>query len=284
MEMEFRQYDPAIARFTSIDPVTHHSMSTFAAYDNNPVFWADPTGADSESDYDWKTKTYRSGSFGAAMANVGLNTDGTPSQQKPKSKARKARDKYVGMINDANEDGYHVAADNLQRWLDGTGGTKTLDSEWLKSFRAVRKAEDKNIGRFEAQLAKLARGLKDGGTKNFTDYWDASLTPNAYSELYYASGTSQLTSTGSFTLKRKGDKIYISGTIHHEWNDPYNWHKGLNAGVSVPGNGFVKDSDAILVEREFGAKSFHMKSSWSNSVSTSSSLWFFGTYISIDLD
>ncbi|WP_158596896.1 DUF6443 domain-containing protein [Aquimarina sp. BL5] len=45
-EMPLRQYDPTIARWTSIDPVTHHSMSTYTAFDNNPVFWADPSGAD----------------------------------------------------------------------------------------------------------------------------------------------------------------------------------------------------------------------------------------------
>ena len=43
-----RQYDPAIARWTSIDPVTHWSNSTYNAFDNNPVFFADPSGADSE--------------------------------------------------------------------------------------------------------------------------------------------------------------------------------------------------------------------------------------------
>jgi len=48
-EMDFRQYDPAIARFTSNDPVTHHSMSPYMAFDGNPVFWADPSGADSEN-------------------------------------------------------------------------------------------------------------------------------------------------------------------------------------------------------------------------------------------
>ncbi len=45
-EMDMRQYDPAIARWTAIDPVTHHSMSTYTAFDNNPIFWADPSGAD----------------------------------------------------------------------------------------------------------------------------------------------------------------------------------------------------------------------------------------------
>ncbi|PQJ80317.1 RHS repeat-associated core domain-containing protein [Polaribacter porphyrae] len=48
-EMDFRQYDASIGRFTSIDPVTHHSMSTYTAFDNNPVYWADPSGADATS-------------------------------------------------------------------------------------------------------------------------------------------------------------------------------------------------------------------------------------------
>ena len=47
-EMDMRQYDPAIARWTSIYPVTHFSMSTYTAFDNNPVYWSDPSGADSE--------------------------------------------------------------------------------------------------------------------------------------------------------------------------------------------------------------------------------------------
>ncbi|MBO6881921.1 DUF6443 domain-containing protein, partial [Winogradskyella sp.] len=46
-EMDMRQYDPAIARWTSIDPVVHYSMSTYTAFDNNPIYWADPSGADS---------------------------------------------------------------------------------------------------------------------------------------------------------------------------------------------------------------------------------------------
>ncbi len=56
-EMDFRQYDPAIARFTGIDPVTHHSMSTYTAFDNNPVFWADPSGADS-GNYDHSQQSF----------------------------------------------------------------------------------------------------------------------------------------------------------------------------------------------------------------------------------
>ncbi len=45
-EMDVRSYDPAIARFNGIDPVTHYSQGTSVAFDNNPIYWADPSGAD----------------------------------------------------------------------------------------------------------------------------------------------------------------------------------------------------------------------------------------------
>ena len=45
-EMDFRNYDASLGRFTGIDPVTHHSMSPYVAFDNNPIFWVDPSGAD----------------------------------------------------------------------------------------------------------------------------------------------------------------------------------------------------------------------------------------------
>ena len=45
-EMPFRQYDAALGRFTSIDPVTHFANSTYNGLDNNPILIADPSGAD----------------------------------------------------------------------------------------------------------------------------------------------------------------------------------------------------------------------------------------------
>ncbi|WP_299363357.1 RHS repeat-associated core domain-containing protein, partial [Winogradskyella sp.] len=58
-EMDVRQYDPAVARFTSIDPVIHYDFSTYNAFDNNPVFWADPSGANAgcpscQTEEDWE--------------------------------------------------------------------------------------------------------------------------------------------------------------------------------------------------------------------------------------
>lgn len=54
--MDFRSYDPAIGRFNGIDPVTHYSQGTSVAFDNNPIYWADPSGADAFN-YDGSTLT-----------------------------------------------------------------------------------------------------------------------------------------------------------------------------------------------------------------------------------
>ncbi|MCH2197012.1 DUF6443 domain-containing protein [Kordia sp.] len=50
LEMDLRQYDAAIARWVVTDPVTHHYYSPYQAFDNNPIFFADPSGADSQTD------------------------------------------------------------------------------------------------------------------------------------------------------------------------------------------------------------------------------------------
>ncbi|WP_103072708.1 RHS repeat domain-containing protein [Aquimarina sediminis] len=46
-EMPLRSYDPTIARWNRLDPVVHHSLSTYNAFDNNPIVFADPSGGNS---------------------------------------------------------------------------------------------------------------------------------------------------------------------------------------------------------------------------------------------
>ena len=80
-EMGVRSYDPAIARFTSMDPITHWDNSPYVSFDNNPVFWADPSGANSI--YNWDTGQYVidgqvvSQAEAIAYANNGGNADGS---------------------------------------------------------------------------------------------------------------------------------------------------------------------------------------------------------------
>lgn len=167
---------------------------------------------------------------------------------------------YQGMITSSRNKGYDVAADNLQRFLDGTGGTKTESVDWLRDFNALISAEETNQERFVTSLRKQALSLRDGETKQFADYWDRTFTANPFTELYYASGTSTITSRGTFTLSRSGDEITITGTVNHEWNDPYDWHAGLAA--YIPGFGSISDQDALLLQQHRGAAPFHMTASW----------------------
>ena len=47
-DMNMRMYDPALARWMVQDPVIHHNKSPYNAFDNNPIYFADPSGADAE--------------------------------------------------------------------------------------------------------------------------------------------------------------------------------------------------------------------------------------------
>ncbi|MGV0751353.1 DUF6443 domain-containing protein [Empedobacter brevis] len=47
-DMNLRMYDPALARWMVQDPVIHYTKSTYNAFNNNPVYFADPGGATAE--------------------------------------------------------------------------------------------------------------------------------------------------------------------------------------------------------------------------------------------
>jgi hypothetical protein len=173
--------------------------------------------------------------------------------------------KYRAMIAAATKDGYLVAADNLQRFLNGTGGKKTIDEGWLRGFGAVTSAERTNQERFEDGLEDFAGDtLRNGTTTGFFDHWDRKLTASVLTELYYASGTSTISSRGHFTLSRNSDVTTIEGTVTHRWWDPYDWHAGLSA--LVPGFGTISDEDALLLQKHRGAKPFTMESVWTQTV------------------
>ncbi len=210
---------------------------------------------------------------GQLSKNVNTLTTSNPTVQLKKETLKEKLDRitktYKEMIKSSRKKGYDVAADNLQRFLDGTGGIKKESSSWLRSFTAITSAQKVNEGRFEKALSDLALKVGKGKTKTFSDYWDRQLTASVFTELYYASGTSSITSTGTFKLTRVGDKITITGTVTHKWHDPYDWHAGLAA--YIPGYGSISDADALLLQKHRGAAPFKMESTWKSSVK--------GTYI-----
>ena len=182
---------------------------------------------------------------------------------------------YRSMITAARERGYPVAADNLEHFLAGSGSKRILEVDWLRGFSEVTNAEKTNQGRFESSLENLADGMAHGERKTLNDYWDAMLTASVFTELYYASGTSTITSTGSFSLERIEDIVNISGTVEHKWHDPYDWHAGL--GAFIPGHGNVSDEDGLLMQSCRGARPFEMEALWTQRLSGSVNIndyWF----------
>ena len=81
-DMDMRDYDPATARWTGVDPVTHFSQSPYNAFDGNPVSIADPSGADGVQGAGYHANSLSNSPFAAghlAVSNTGAwsgNTGG----------------------------------------------------------------------------------------------------------------------------------------------------------------------------------------------------------------
>ena len=70
------------------------------------------------------------------------------------------------------------------------------------------------------------------------------------------SGSSHITSTGKFTLTRKGDRIEVKGMVVHVWTDEgYNFDIGKSFGV-----------ESKKLERAGRAKSFKWRSTWEDRI------------------
>ncbi|MGH3242399.1 MAG: hypothetical protein ACRDNL_18630 [Spirillospora sp.] len=155
-----------------------------------------------------------------------------------------------------------VASDFLDHFMDGTGAPRTLSPRWLRSFRAIRRAERKNQRRFERQLAREAGRLRDGASTWLNDYWDARINAFIGTELFYVSRMSLLRSQGSFVLTRTRREVKVSGTVRHHWIDPYDWDRGR--WVYIPRHGFVpiavgRDLVAADEARNFLMESRHVQ-------------------------
>jgi len=70
-DMNLRMYDPALARWMVQDPVIHYTKSTYNAFDNNPVYFADPSGADAENSSDGGSD---SGQIWSGLGGIMLNS------------------------------------------------------------------------------------------------------------------------------------------------------------------------------------------------------------------
>ncbi|CAM4206424.1 MULTISPECIES: RHS repeat-associated core domain-containing protein [Flavobacterium] len=268
--MEMRQYDPAIARWVVQDPITHHSMSPYTAFDNNPTYWKDPSGADGEH-YNWNTGQYNDGdgnviSFGDAMAAYGMNSDGSRCEKCEETIANAKK-----MIKNARSVGMNFAADNMAFFLSGKGGEKLISSEFLMSNQSVRTGILQNILKlFDKKFNKMINDLKLGKTINLSGEWTSSYyAGNNELDLLYGSGGYTISTKVNLKITRGETSFFngytISGSIDVSYFDEYNWDPGK--GDYVPGIGYTDDNDFDELTYFNKAANFDMKSNWNINIS-----------------
>jgi hypothetical protein len=171
---------------------------------------------------------------------------------------------YEDFVKKGRQKGMNVAADNLEYWLVGEGNPKTLSVNWLRSFDSVKSAETENKDRFENDIKQRAVKMPDGKSEVFGTRWDRVVHASPTTELFYASGISQITSYGRFTLSRIEKTIHVEGKVKHQWRDPYNWNAGQSA--YLPGIGNIPDDDALALQKAGIGHDYLLMSDWMQTV------------------
>ena len=173
---------------------------------------------------------------------------------------------YETMIARARFLGQDFAADNLQYFVDGKGGVRKINPDYIKQYDAIQDAEQRVRGYIENQQLQGETGefSMDSNKIVSTDYWDSDIREySPLSELSYASGASDMRSNVDMVLYKDGDNYKGKGVVNTHWYDNYNWNKGQ--GFRIPGTGMVSDDDGIYLKEHGGAKDFLMESKWQSS-------------------
>lgn len=171
--------------------------------------------------------------------------------------------KHRGLVTVGRMVGLDLAADFLEHYFNGKGGTFVVKPDRARSYGPLQDAEHENHGRFEENLlndksngfGKRLLALKDGQSDKFPDYFKVLLERKDFQlsspDLALAAGTSTLRSDGAFKATRQGNIIHIEATIDHRWKDDYNFHEG-KLGAEEP----------LALKKFRGAKPFKVESGW----------------------
>lgn len=153
-------------------------------------------------------------------------------------------------IKTARKAGLRHGPDYLQHFLDGTGMDRQLTREQARERKPAAQGENRNRGYFERSFTE-ANGntanynrdllnMKDGDEiKLPADKWEAAFFEsdhfrNMDPDEHLATGRSTVVSSAldGFRAVKRGDRIFIFGTVEHEWDDTYDfedreWHHRL---------------------------------------------------------
>ena len=182
--------------------------------------------------------------------------------------------------------GLKLAVRFFEHYLGASGSSIEVSREEALEFDLIRNAVQENIERFKQRNFIAPESSTPGSSviediaKNpktrvaqFQDHWKVDFDRNSLSgafklavrggsdpdgtiEIIFGPGSSSLTSTGDFLLRRQGDRVLVTGTITHLWTDP-----GFNFD---PGQAFHQEGQ--ILQRHGKARPFQWKAEWRDAV------------------
>ena len=191
---------------------------------------------------------------------------GTAAAQRPMLKhfMDRVERTYREYVKADRKKGLNMAADFLERFLDGTAGIVHISREDARALKPVGDAERINRGRIERSFTdtsqdygKALKKIQHGPPLTLKkDHWDRKLTIpglilRGETDLALATGRNNVKSEGSYTAWRTGDVIRIEGEVTHTWDDTYDFHKWQPYA-----------DGARALQKHRGAKPFDIRSGW----------------------
>ncbi len=171
---------------------------------------------------------------------------------------------YREYVKAGRKKGLNMAADFLERFLDGIGGTVRIPREKARALKSVGNAERINRRRIERSFTdtdhdywKALKNIQPGLPLTLKkDHWIGKFTVpglilRGETDLALATGNSHVRSEGSYTATLDGNVIHIEGEATHTWNDKYDFHKWQPYA-----------DGARALQKHRGAKPFDIRSGW----------------------
>ncbi|WP_267640685.1 hypothetical protein [Haloarchaeobius amylolyticus] len=249
------------------------------------------THDDATSDTGFTPYTGDTGTADAGSADASASTAST------KQRVERVRQKVEALIEGGRANGYDLAAQNLEDWLEETyaNGTKTVPAAHFKTSPDIQQAlvsehrpkivegarkrlhgsvdEKFPKQRFDLLCGDMQVGpapntlktTKPANVGRATLYWDESVTLS--DELFYAFGGVTVHSEVELRAQLAGQDLADGWTVEVlSWTcqvcDRYNWD--ANKATLIPGFGNVSDAELKILEEHGQAAPYDVRSEeWS---------------------
>ena len=244
-DFEARNYDPAIGRWTTIDPVTHWSNSPYNAFDNNPIFWADPSGTTTvNSIQEMWDATPEGGNSTWNSNGEGGFCDDCPNEGDTRPEMSGAP-RGAGPYPTGKKQYYHSGTKgNNAGWYSERHYNKIMDS------MAVEILKENPSASTMSWLSKMDDAVLDNLIDRVNIVANRILTLQAAAEHFDKTGQANgLYFTSPFFLPGLATKLMSGGTRVSQfafWSGRGTQNAAINAGYKVLGNTRAGQNLAIL--------------------------------------